>query len=1527
MPPKPAASGKEVSQPSSALRRVSSRNSRTGSATGPRAQASARSNTPVLDMGQNAAQMQPASVGEGLVMVRRTSASKPTVGVATSNGSSEDRRSRRSFAPKMSAEAKETQRKRKAAREKSTRMNQSAADGANSRSPSPAARTSSSAAGPSRRSRSASPYANGKGKSKRDDRRSRSGSPSSRSPRGQPRAGRLQATNACPARYACMLTLASATGIPAATRATLRGHQAVALSQYGIFLDGIAGRAMTREMFKAVGFATRMLGLLEADNRSRKERSVEELLDKYATTSGGQSLCLGDPRWRDMIPDQQPWMEHIRSFNLRFIQCAAAALKIKGGPAQPALPPEALDVIGLAALSAGQDHPNQGQGQQLQNGPAYAPSRAQASNAGQVAGEPVALHKPTHPATNDTGEDWSVIDRFPATQALDHPFRLSASVPKHLREQWRHAWVTVLTWHKEAKTDSADRTADTTRALKWFLLLPHLLLRLPRRGGKRGRAAMNERFEFFRTKRFDFLIACYQRDCTSPRSTQVYSRLTGGAGKSKTERAMECLETQRAGDARRACISHGMGDPFSPSGKAQMIAKHPPAAHPLLDLEDYDFPDEPGHQYPSCRDFIRNLPRNKGAGPSGMKNELMIQLIANDGATDKVCARLDEFIADYLEGEMPDWYYEVVTAINLVALRKEPGSEDLRPVGVGDVVRRLANSMLVSDQAEKLHEATFPQQVAVCTPGGPGCLVYTVRGLLDQNADFICIKVDVENFHNSFSRHRCLEAIAKAANSSPSMRALGRLGKAFHHECRHAGRMYSGGRRFPANSESGGNQGDNKVAAAAGLVLQDSICSAHYRVSKKGGVAMGQADDVYIVGPPAEAYAAFEEYFNNIGDKTGCNVRKSKSAVYCRSSLRDIPDTRKRLQLDLLTRDVEGTAHPGMVISGIPIGPPTDQAFELAVYTEIVDRIESDLQTINDTLLSHSPMAVYTIMQKCVSQQFYHWLQLGRPDTVGKVLPRLQAVIDQSLAASTFADNPAVLQADVVVRDRTRLPLNEAGFGMRVLADVHPAAYLGAFWQVLPRLVASTVGGLETMALAPGLEAVLGAGPFDEAKDGVDCVKGLLDSDHPWAAEYRWAWTECCKDMPPEALADGPLSGRIEDSANSHRHHGQHAITHRRETVAVARYAERMKLLAHDDLRRMSWETIRGSTTAKFLVSSYPDRHFNFRPDEWAILIEVYFGLPPSIIKHLVGQQIKGVTRRRRTDGTLPQYPVMDRHGAELWAAVCKDGGLPTIRHDEVKWAIEEVFSALEHRVTVEVEREFSRFLPAAGVGDLGSQRVIPDIKIWATPKILADVKGITMSKTRYLNYTLQSNEYAPGFAVQQRQRAVHTDVKRHLKKLDDKYNAAAPGGGAAPGPALQGAGAAPGPLVRHLTTYGKVKGFVFGWFGEISSDLDQAVCAATKQAVKRIFAQTAAQSPDQAEAALVHNSRRVLAAGILRANVSFIVERLPFASAEGTQAALRRTHARARVFREGDPATVTYDHYRSRVNAPGSWRDITPCH
>ena len=106
----------------------------------------------------------------------------------------------------------------------------------------------------------------------------------------------------------------------------------------------------------------------------------------------------------------------------------------------------------------------------------------------------------------------------------------------------------------------------------------------------------------------------------------------------------------------------------------------------------------------------------------------------------------------------------------------------------------------------------------------------------------------------------------------------------------------------------------------------------------------------------------------------------------------------------------------------------------------------------------------------------------------------------------------------------------------------------------------------------------------------------------------------------------------------------------------------------------------------------------------------------------------------------------------------------------------------------------------------------------------------------------------------------------------------------------------------------------MFGW---LSSDLDRR----SKQAVKRIFAQTTAQSP---EAALVSNSRRVEHRGgrgppvTFRANVGFMVELIPFASDLAVQTNLRRTCARNSVFRDGDPATVTCDRNRARFNAHG---------
>ena len=45
-----------------------------------------------------------------------------------------------------------------------------------------------------------------------------------------------------------------------------------------------------------------------------------------------------------------------------------------------------------------------------------------------------------------------------------------------------------------------------------------------------------------------------------------------------------------------------------------------------------------------------------------------------------------------------------------------------------------------------------------------------------------------------------------------------------------------------------------------------------------------------------------------------------------------------------MTRAAGEEARPGVIISGVPAGPPADQAFEQAAHAEIVDGIEGDLQ-------------------------------------------------------------------------------------------------------------------------------------------------------------------------------------------------------------------------------------------------------------------------------------------------------------------------------------------------------------------------------------------------------------------------------------------------------------------------------------------------------------------------------------------------------------------------------------------------------
>lgn len=66
------------------------------------------------------------------------------------------------------------------------------------------------------------------------------------------------------------------------------------------------------------------------------------------------------------------------------------------------------------------------------------------------------------------------------------------------KEQWQAAFGDVMLLAVESQAVGIGGVDDLERALKWLMLLPQLLLRKPKRGGKNGHRASATYFNLWR---------------------------------------------------------------------------------------------------------------------------------------------------------------------------------------------------------------------------------------------------------------------------------------------------------------------------------------------------------------------------------------------------------------------------------------------------------------------------------------------------------------------------------------------------------------------------------------------------------------------------------------------------------------------------------------------------------------------------------------------------------------------------------------------------------------------------------------------------------------------------------------------------------------------------------------------------------------------------------------------------------------------------------------------------------------------
>ena len=104
---------------------------------------------------------------------------------------------------------------------------------------------------------------------------------------------------------------------------------------------------------------------------------------------------------------------------------------------------------------------------------------------------------------------------------------------------------------------------------------------------------------------------------------------------------------------------------------------------------------------------------------------------------------------------------ESYTAGRLIALNKAPGEEEIqvRPIGVGEVLRRMVGKMISWSLSDEIQEAGGPLQVSTGLQGGSEAAIHAMKKLFDDDNTDGVILVDAANAFNRLNRRTALHNI------------------------------------------------------------------------------------------------------------------------------------------------------------------------------------------------------------------------------------------------------------------------------------------------------------------------------------------------------------------------------------------------------------------------------------------------------------------------------------------------------------------------------------------------------------------------------------------------------------------------------------------------------------------------------------------------------------------------------------------------------------------------------------------------
>ncbi len=340
-----------------------------------------------------------------------------------------------------------------------------------------------------------------------------------------------------------------------------------------------------------------------------------------------------------------------------------------------------------------------------------------------------------------------------------------------------------------------------------------------------------------------------------------------------------------------------------------MLSKHPQHPRPGLDSILPPLPSSPTSftiTSSVVQQAIASFPNGTGPGPSGFRASHLKEAIICPSPVVRLALlnSITSFVNFLCQGVIPSEITPHLCGALLLATKKKSGG--LRPIAVGEVLRRLVSKCVARSVRLSAVNYLSPLQLGVGIPNGAEALVHAIRNvLLDDSIPSdkkYVLQLDLSNAFNNVSRLCMFDSIRKHLPLISGWMELCYRSSPYLH--------------FGENiilSQCGVQQGDPLGPLGFSMALHPILQEIRDKVP---GLIVNSwyLDDGVLCGSIDDLLSALHIVESN-GPPCGLHLNRAKSLLFHSSS--EAPPTGLDFPLDV------PVAHDSFTLLGAPIGPPS----------------------------------------------------------------------------------------------------------------------------------------------------------------------------------------------------------------------------------------------------------------------------------------------------------------------------------------------------------------------------------------------------------------------------------------------------------------------------------------------------------------------------------------------------------------------------------------------------------------------------